>query len=124
MAKINDILKEFRAEIGGDLIQMTVTGTDGMSIARESIIAESSQSDLMTGRALMAIQTAKKVTEKLKLGEHEETFLTTDKAYVYSKFLGDGSYVLMLSVTRKATLGTVRMLIEEYAPQIWDAIPR
>jgi hypothetical protein len=29
-----------------------------------------------------------------------------------------------VSFTRKATLGTVRMLIEEYAPKLWDAIPR
>ncbi|MPM16335.1 hypothetical protein SDC9_62713 [bioreactor metagenome] len=124
MAKINDVLKEFRAEVGGEMIQMTVSGTDGISIARETIVADTSQADQLSGRALMALQTAKKVTEKLKLGDHEETFLTTDKAYIYSKFLGDGSYVLLLSVTRKATLGTVRMLIEEYAPKIWDAIPR
>lgn len=124
MAKINDVLKELREEVGGDLIQCTVTGLDGMAIARESVIADSEQADHMTGRALMALQTAKRVTEKLKLGDYEETILTTDKAYVYSKFLGDGSYTLMLSFTRKATLGTVRMLIEEYAPKIWDAIPR
>ncbi len=124
MAKINDILKEFRAEVGGEMIQMTVSGADGISIARETIVADTSQADQLSGRALMALQTAKRVTEKLKLGDHEETILTTDKAYIYSKFLGDGSYVLLLSVTRKATLGTVRMLIEEYAPKIWDAIPR
>jgi predicted regulator of Ras-like GTPase activity (Roadblock/LC7/MglB family) len=124
MAKINDVLKEFRAEVGGEMIQMTVSGSDGMSIARETIVADTSQADQLSGRALMALQTAKRVTEKLKLGDHEETILTTDKAYIYSKFLGDGSYVLLLSVTRKATLGTVRMLIEEYAPKIWDAIPR
>jgi predicted regulator of Ras-like GTPase activity (Roadblock/LC7/MglB family) len=124
MAKINEVLKELREEIGGDLIQVSVTGLDGMAIARESIIADSELSDQMTGRALMALQTAKRVTEKLKLGDYEETILTTDKAYVYSKFLGDGSYTLMLSFTRKATLGTVRMLIGEYAPKIWDAIPR
>jgi predicted regulator of Ras-like GTPase activity (Roadblock/LC7/MglB family) len=124
MAKINEVIKQFRDEVGGDLIQVSITGIDGMSIARESIITDQEMAEQMTGRALMALNTAKRVTEKLKMGEYQETILTTDKAYIYAKFLGDGSYTLMVSVTRKATLGTIRMLIEEYAPKIWDAIPR
>lgn len=124
MTKLSEILKELRGEIGGDLIQMSVCGADGMAIARETTVGDNDQADQLTARAVMGLQTAKRITDKLKLGEYEETILTTEKTYVYSKFLGDGSYSILMAFTRKATLGTVRMLVEEYAPRIWDAIPR
>jgi predicted regulator of Ras-like GTPase activity (Roadblock/LC7/MglB family) len=124
MAKLNEVLKEFRDEIGGDLIQATVCGADGLAIAQESIVTDAGVADQMTGRASMALQAAKRVTDKLDLGAYEESIATTEKIYVLTKFLGDGSYSFLVSVTRKAILGTVRMLCEEYASKLWDAIPR
>jgi predicted regulator of Ras-like GTPase activity (Roadblock/LC7/MglB family) len=112
------------SEIGGEMVQLSICGPDGIAIARETILKDIEIADTITGRAIMAIQTARKATDKLKLGDYEETILTSDKTYVMSKFLGDGSYSILLSFTRKATLGTVRMILEEYAPQLWDAIPR
>jgi predicted regulator of Ras-like GTPase activity (Roadblock/LC7/MglB family) len=112
------------SEIGGELVQLSICGPDGIAIARETILKDIDLADTITGRAIMAIQTARKATDKLKLGNYEETILTSDKTYIMSKFLGDGSYSILLSFTRKATLGTVRMILEEYAPQLWDAIPR
>ena len=124
MAKLNDVLKELRNEIGGDMVQLTVCGPDGMGVAQETIIPDKTMAEMMTGRASMSLMAAKKATDKLGLGNLEDSIGTTEKAFVLTKFIGDGSYFVSLSVTRKATLGTVRMLLEEYAPKIWDAIPR
>lgn len=124
MSKINDILKEFRGEIGGDLIQTSVIGPDGIPIAQETTYPDPSFVETMTGRVAMSNSAAKRLIEKLKLGDLEEVIATTEKAYILTRNIGDGSYTIAVSVTRKATLGTVRMLLEEYSPMIWDSIPR
>jgi predicted regulator of Ras-like GTPase activity (Roadblock/LC7/MglB family) len=124
MAKLNDLLKELRGELGGDMIQVTVCGPDGMAIAQETIVPDLAMAEMMTGRASMALSAAKRATDKLALGNFEESITTTEKIYVLTNLLGDGSYSLLLSVTRKAVLGTARMLCQEYAPKLWDAIPR
>jgi predicted regulator of Ras-like GTPase activity (Roadblock/LC7/MglB family) len=124
MSKLDELVKELRGEIGGELIQLTVCGPDGVAIAKETTVPDAELADMLTGRAVMAQQSAKRVTEKINLGEFEESISTTNKAYILTKFIGDGSYSILVSFTRKATLGTVRMLIEEYSPRLWDAIPR
>ena len=124
MSKLNDILKELHSEAGADVIQMTVCGPDGFGIASESTIPDKEMAEMMTGRVAMAQGAGKKVVEKLKLGDFQEMIGTTEKAYIITKVIGDGSYFIAMSATRKATLGTIRMLIEEYSPRIWDAIPR
>jgi predicted regulator of Ras-like GTPase activity (Roadblock/LC7/MglB family) len=113
-----------RNEIGGEFISMTVSGPDGIAIARETINPDKKASDETTTRAIMVLQLAKKVSDKLGLGEFEENMLTSDKVYGILEFLGDGSYSWTVAVSRKATLGTVRMILDDYAPQVWDAIPR
>jgi predicted regulator of Ras-like GTPase activity (Roadblock/LC7/MglB family) len=124
MAKLDELLKELRGELGGDMVQVTVCGPDGLAIAQETIVPDPELAELMTGRASMSLTAARKATDKLGLGTFEESIATTEKVFVLTKYLGDGSYSLLLSVTRKAVLGTVRMLVEEYAPKFWDAIPR
>jgi predicted regulator of Ras-like GTPase activity (Roadblock/LC7/MglB family) len=124
MAKLNDVLKELRNEIGGDIIQLTVCGPDGIGVAQESIIPDKEMAEMMTGRATMGLMAAKKATDKLGLGTYEDTIVTTEKAFILTKFIGDGSYFITLSVTRKAILGSIRMLLEDYAPKLWDTIPR
>lgn len=57
------------------------------------------------------------------IGEMDDNLVTTDKVYILSRFLGDNSYYWGMVVTRDATLGFIRMLMNEYAPQLWDAIP-
>jgi predicted regulator of Ras-like GTPase activity (Roadblock/LC7/MglB family) len=63
------------------------------------------------------------VSNKLAMGKVEDNLITTDKVYILSRFLGDNSYFWVLSVTRDATLGTIRMLMNEFAPLLWEAIP-
>jgi predicted regulator of Ras-like GTPase activity (Roadblock/LC7/MglB family) len=124
MSKLDDVLKELRGEVGGDLIQTSVLGPDGIAIACESTYPDPAFVESMTGRVAMSQSLARKVVEKTKTGTLEDSILSTDKAYVLTRSIGDGSYTIAISVTRKATLGTIRMLLEEYGPKIWDVIPR
>jgi hypothetical protein len=66
---------------------------------------------------------AVKVSKKIDIGKVDDNLVTTDKNYIISRFLGDGSYYWVVVVTSNATLGTLRMLMNEFAPQMWDAIP-
>jgi predicted regulator of Ras-like GTPase activity (Roadblock/LC7/MglB family) len=124
MTKLDELLKQIRNEVGGDFISMAVAGTDGMAIARETIVSDKNAADETTSRSIMALQLAKRVCDKLKLGDFEEDMMTSDKVYVLMKYLGDGSYSWALAVTRNATLGTVRLIMEDYSEKVWDAIPR
>jgi predicted regulator of Ras-like GTPase activity (Roadblock/LC7/MglB family) len=72
----------------------------------------------------MVMKLASKVADKIEMGDVDDTLTTTDVAYIITRFLGDGSYYWGVAVTREATLGVVRMLMNEYADQLWDAIPR
>jgi len=72
----------------------------------------------------MVMKLAANVASKIGMGTVEDSLVTTDQAYIITRFLGDGSYYWGLAVTRNATLGMVRTLMNEYADQIWKAIPR
>jgi predicted regulator of Ras-like GTPase activity (Roadblock/LC7/MglB family) len=63
------------------------------------------------------------VSKKMNMGYVDDNLITTDKTYILSRFLGDDTYFWVLAVTRDATLGTIRMLMNEFEPQLWDAIP-
>jgi hypothetical protein len=58
------------------------------------------------------------------MGKVDDNLTTTDKAYIIARFIGDGSYFWGVAVTRNATLGSVRMIMNEFAGQVWDMIPR
>jgi predicted regulator of Ras-like GTPase activity (Roadblock/LC7/MglB family) len=71
----------------------------------------------------MVMKLASRVSEKLDLGNVDDNMATTDKEIILSRFLGDGTYFWVLAVPKDATLGSVRMVMSEYADQLWDAIP-
>jgi predicted regulator of Ras-like GTPase activity (Roadblock/LC7/MglB family) len=123
MSKLDQVLKEFHNEIGTDYISSSVMGPDGLSLADETIVPDREKVDDISGRSVMIVQLAKKISAKLNIGELEDDLITTDKYYAILRHLGDGSYSWNLVVSRNATLGTVRMYVEEYAPKVWDAIP-
>ena len=123
MAKLDLLIQQFRSELGADFITTDVVGMDGLSIGGGSIDPNVNSTDA-SARFSMVMKLAAKVSGKLGLGKVDDNLVTTDKAYIIARFLGDGSYYWGVAVTRNATLGTVRMLLNEYADQIWDAIPR
>jgi predicted regulator of Ras-like GTPase activity (Roadblock/LC7/MglB family) len=70
------------------------------------------------------LKLADKASSKIGFGKVDDNLTTTDKAYIIARFIGDGSYFWGVAVTRNATLGSVRMIMNEYAVQVWEMIPR
>jgi hypothetical protein len=64
------------------------------------------------------------VSNKIGIGAVDDLLVTTDKTFILTRFLGDGTYYWGLAVSRNAVLGAVRVLMNEYADQLWEAIPR
>jgi predicted regulator of Ras-like GTPase activity (Roadblock/LC7/MglB family) len=122
MAKLDQIIQQFRSELGSDFISTDVVGMDGMSIAGGSVDPNFDASDA-SARFTMVMKLAAKVSSKIGMGKVEDNLVTTNKTYIVSRFLGDCTYYWVVVVSRNATLGTVRMLMNEYMGQLWDAIP-
>lgn len=124
MAKLDDLLRQIRNELGADFIAAAIVGsTDGIAIAN---LALDAGFDVAAASARLAMVTklAANVSTRIDLGRVEDTLTTTDQAYVLTRFLGDGSYYWWIAVSKEAVLGMVRMLMDEHAEQIWKAIPR
>jgi predicted regulator of Ras-like GTPase activity (Roadblock/LC7/MglB family) len=122
MAKLDQLLQLFRGEIGADFIAADVVGMDGLSIAGGSSDPAFDASE-SSARVAMVMKLAGNVTTKVGMGLVDDNLVTTDRNYMLTRFLGDGSYFLNVVVTRSAILGSVRLMMNEYAPQFWAAIP-
>lgn len=123
MSKLEQLIQQFRSELGADFVSTDVVGMDGMSIAGGSIDPNFDSTEA-SARFAMVMKLAGKASDKIGMGAVDDNLVTTDKAYIIARFLGNGSYFWGVAVTRNATLGTVRMMMNEYADQLWDAIPR
>lgn len=123
MSKLDDILTDVRNQLGSVFISTDVVGMDGISIAGGSADPDFDAA-AASARFAMVMKLTSKVAEKIDAGEVEDALVTTDQAYILTRFLGDGSYYWGMAVTLDATLGVVRMLTNEYADQLWDEIPK
>ncbi len=122
MAKIDQVIQQIRLELGTDFIATDIIGMDGLSIAGNSI-DPSFDNASASARFAMVMKLASKVSDKLDLGEVEDSLTTTEKMLLLTRFIGDGAYCWQLVVPREATLGSIRLVMNEYAQQLWDAIP-
>ncbi len=122
MAKLDSLLQEVRASLGAEFVSTDVIGMDGLSIAGGSV-DPSFDGTQASARFTMVMKLGAKVSNQLALGTVDDNLVMTDRAYILSRFLGNGSYIWGLAVTRDATLGSVRLMMNEYADQLWDAIP-
>lgn len=122
MAKLDQLLQDIRIELGGDFIATDIVGSDGISIAGASADANF-DSSTASARLAMVMKLSSKVSEKLAVGTMQETMATTDSAILLARYLGNGSYFWVLAVPKDATLGSVRMTMNEYQGKLWDAIP-
>lgn len=122
MSKLEQVIQQFKSELGGDFVSTDVVGMDGISIAGGSVDPNFSASDA-AARFAEVMKLAVKVSKKIEIGKVDDNLVTTNKNYIISRFLGDGSYYWVVVVTNGATLGTLRMLMNEFAGQMWDAIP-
>lgn len=123
MKKLDELIQSVRMELGADFIATDVVGMDGLSIAGDAV-KSSFGADEASARLAIVMKLATKVSARIKMGQVEDTLITTDKAFIITRFLGDGSYYWSLTVTDTATLGMIRLIMKDYANQIWDAIPR
>ena len=122
MAQMDQLFQAVRAELGADFIATDIVGMDGLSIGGISADPNADQ-NVASARFAMIMKLALKVSEKLGLGIVEDNLVISEKAMFITRFLGDGSYYWGVAVVRDATLGSVRMVMNEYAPQLWDVIP-
>ena len=122
MTKLEQLLQEMRSDLGADFVSTDVVGMDGLSIAGGSVSPDF-DSNAASARFAMVMKLATQVAGKIGMGTVSDNLVTTDQVYILTRFLGDGSYYWGLAVTRNATLGMVRMLMNEYADRIWEAIP-
>ncbi len=123
MADINELLREMASEIPG-FVSADVVGMDGVSIGHHAI-NPSFNSDAASAQFAMVMKLVQKTTDQLKAGDLEDNLVTTRNAYIVARFLGDASYYLGVAVDRQAaTLGNVRLMTQQYAEAIWNAIPK
>jgi predicted regulator of Ras-like GTPase activity (Roadblock/LC7/MglB family) len=123
MNKLDELLQKFRIEIGADFISTDIVGMeDGLSIAGASATTDFDNSEISAlFTAVMSL--AARVSTKLNFGTLDDNLITTNKFFITSRLLGDGSYYWGLAVAKTATLGVLRIRMNEYATQIWDSIP-
>lgn len=117
------VLKEVRADLGADFIGSDIVGLDGMSIAGDKANADFN-SEIVAAHFAMVMKLGNKVSEEMDMGAAAENQVNTDKAMIFTRALGDGSFFWLLATTRSATLGIVRMLLDEYETQLYKAIPK
>lgn len=122
MNKLEQVIYQFRNELGSDFISTDVVGMDGISIGGGSLNPNFDAADI-SARFAEVMKLAVKISTKIEIGKVDDNLVTTDTTYIISRFLGDGNYYWVVVVSSNATLGTVRMLMNEFAPQITDAIP-
>lgn len=122
MATMDDILMDVRTQLGVDFVASEVVGTDGLAIADTSVDPNFDNS-VIAARLAMLVKLSARVSEKMGIGTVEDSLITTDRVLMLIRSLGDGSYYWRVAVTKDATLGIVRMLMSEYADQLWDSIP-
>jgi predicted regulator of Ras-like GTPase activity (Roadblock/LC7/MglB family) len=122
MAKLDQLLQQFRMEIGPDLVAVEVVGMDGMSIAGGSTDPNFDTNEA-AARFAMVMKLASNVTTKVGMGIVDDNLITTDRTYVLTRFIGDGSFFMSVTVSRNAILGSLRVLMNEYVPRFLEAIP-
>jgi predicted regulator of Ras-like GTPase activity (Roadblock/LC7/MglB family) len=122
MNKLEQVIYQFRNELGSDFISTDVVGMDGLSIGGGSLNPNFDAAEI-SARFAEVMKLAVKISAKIDIGKVDDNLVTTDTTYIISRFLGDGHYYWVVVVSSNATLGTVRMLMNEFAPQITDAIP-
>lgn len=122
MAKLNDVLKEIEHQIPG-FISISVVGTDGLSIA----VNCASDFDYETANAQFALvmKLLQRTASQLGKKSFDDYLVTTEHAYLLTRFVGDGSYWFGIAIDRKAgTLGNMRLVARQYADKIWSSIPK
>lgn len=123
MSELNQMLKEMGDEISG-ILTASVVGMDGLSLANFRK-AKSFDEELASAQFALVMKLTQKTMSQLGDREMEDNLVTTRNIYVLTRFLGDGSYFLIVAVTKSyASLGNIRLITRQYSEKLWDLIPR
>jgi len=123
MATLTEVLKEMASEIPG-FVASDVVGMDGVSIAGHAVDPKF-DAEAAAAQFAMVMKLVQKSSGQLKVGAVEDNLVTTDKAYVITRFLGDGSYYLGVAVNKEdSSLGNVRLVSRQFSDAVWNAIPK
>jgi predicted regulator of Ras-like GTPase activity (Roadblock/LC7/MglB family) len=123
MTKLDELVQQIRVELGSDFVSTDIVGADGLSITGGAM-DPSFDNNEAAARYAMVMKLASRVSDKLVFGAVDDNLTTTDKVMILTRFLGDGSYFWELVIRKDATLGSARIMMNEYAPKLWSAIPR
>ena len=120
--KMQEVLADLSKEATG-LFASAVVGMDGLPVAefaKKSVDIES-----FSAQMTLLIKLVDTTTKKVKAGKVEDYLLTTDKAYLLIRFLGNSEYYLGIGAVREASnLGKLRLYSRIYAERLSAVLPR
>ena len=85
MAKLEQLLQEVRAQLGGDFVSTDIVGMDGISIAGGSVSPEFDSTEA-SARFAMVMKLAAQVSNKIGMGGVDDLLVTTDKVFILIPF--------------------------------------
>ncbi len=119
---MQEILTELGKEVAG-LLTAAVVGMDGLPIA--DISRGAVDVEQVSAQMTLLIKLVETTTEKLGSGTVQDYLLTTDKAYLLLRFLGNTQYYLGISADRsQVNLGKIRLYSRVYAQKLAAAMPQ
>lgn len=123
MAKLDDLLKEMAEDIPG-LLACAVVGMDGLGLAHYTT-DPNFDVEIADAQFAVVMQVVQKTAKQLANDTVEDNLLTTQNAFMLTRFIGDGSMYLGIAVDRKSgNLGTIRLIARNFADVLWDAVPK
>jgi predicted regulator of Ras-like GTPase activity (Roadblock/LC7/MglB family) len=122
MTKLDELLHEVQSELSGEVLGTDVVGLDGLSVAGFSA-NPNFDGAAASARFAMVMKLASKVAGKIGMGTVDDVLTVTDNVYIITRFIGDGSYYWGLTIPLGSTLGLARMVMNEYADKLWEAVP-
>lgn len=118
---VKDILAELAGELDG-LLGLGVMDMDGVAIATYVPSGSIISVELTAAQLAMVMRLSKSTADKLRLGELDENLLTTSSRYILTRPVGNHCYLAMV-LSRDAILGMVRLIAQDYASRLYQALP-
>lgn len=119
--RIEDVLREMANDMEPGLRGMGVAGTDGLGIAFHKIAGDAAEG--MGAQMALIMQLSRRSVDRMEKSEVEDVLVTTNRSYLLGRFLGEGSYFLVVNVERDSVLGNVRLTMRNYADRLLRSIP-
>ena len=123
MAKLDDLLKEMADEIPG-LVAAAIVGMDGLGLAHFTT-DPNFDVEIADAQFAVVMQVVNKTAAQLGSDVVEDNLVTTNNAFMLTRFIGDGSMYLGIAVARKGgNLGNIRLVSRNFADALWNAVPK